>query len=38
MNEKDLAVLEQYAVTVRETYRGRGFYVCVTDQGKMILQ
>lgn len=38
VNEKDLAVLEQYDVVVRETYRGRGFYVCVTDQGKLVLQ
>ena len=38
MNERDLAVLEQYELTVGETYRGRGFYVCVTDRGKKLLQ
>ncbi len=38
MNERDLAVLEQYELTVRETYRGRGSYICVTDRGKLLLQ
>ncbi len=37
MNERDLAVLEQYELTVNETYRGRGSYVCVTDKGKKLL-
>ena len=38
MNERDLAVLDQYELTVGETHRGRGFYICVTDQGKKLLQ
>lgn len=38
MNERDLAVLEQYDLTVKETWRGRGSYICVTDRGKKILQ
>lgn len=37
MNEKDLAVLDQYELTVKEIYRGRGSYICVTDQGKKLL-
>ncbi len=38
MNERDLAVLEQYELSVSETYRGRGSYVCVTEKGKKLLQ
>lgn len=38
MNERDLAVLEQYDLTVKETWRGRGSYICVTDRGKKRLQ
>ena len=38
MNERDLVVLEQYPFTVKQTYRGRGSYICVTDRGLMRLQ
>lgn len=37
MNEKDLSVLEQYDLSVKEVYRGRGSYVCITDQGRKLL-
>lgn len=37
MNERDLVVLEQYELEVKETYRGRGSYVCITDKGKKLL-
>lgn len=33
MNEKDLAILEQYELQVRNTRRGRGSFLCETDRG-----
>lgn len=38
MNEKALTVLEQYDFTVKEIYRMKGNYGCITDKGKFILQ
>ncbi len=37
MNEKSLKVLEQYEIEVTGTRRGRGSYICETDQGKKLL-
>lgn len=37
MNEKSLKVLEQYEIEVIGTRRGRGSYICETDQGKKLL-
>lgn len=33
MNEKDLTVLEQYNLQVKNARRGRGSFLCETDQG-----
>lgn len=33
MNEKDLAILEQYDLQVKSTRRGRGSFLCETDRG-----
>lgn len=38
MNEKSLTVLEQYDIEVKETYRTKGNYGCMSDKGKFILQ
>lgn len=38
MNEKALAVLDQYDLEINETYRTRGNYGCETATGKYILQ
>lgn len=37
MNEKSLKVLEQYDIELISTRRGRGSYICETDQGKKLL-
>ena len=37
MNEKSLKVLEQYEIEVISTRRGRGSYICETNQGKKLL-
>ena len=37
MNEKSLKVLEQYEIGVISTRRGRGSYICETDQGRKLL-
>ncbi|MDO4343983.1 MAG: CotS family spore coat protein [Eubacteriales bacterium] len=37
MNEKSLKVLEQYEIEVFTTRRGRGSYICETNQGKKLL-
>ncbi len=37
MNEKSLKVLEQYEIEIISTRRGRGSYICETDQGKKLL-
>lgn len=36
MNEKSLKVLEQYEIEVISTRRGRGSYICETDQGRKL--
>lgn len=33
VNEKDLAILEQYDLQVKNTRRGRGSFLCETDRG-----
>ena len=38
MNEKSLTVLEQYELNIKGTYRSKGNYGCITDEGKYILQ
>ena len=38
MNEKSLTVLEQYDLKIKSTYRLKGNYGCITDDGKYILQ
>lgn len=38
MNEKSLAVLEQYDLKINGTYRIKGNYGCNTENGKYILQ
>lgn len=38
MNEKALAVLDQYDLEINETYRTRGNYGCETTTGKYIMQ
>ena len=37
MNERSLAVLEQYDVEVREVFHGRASYICRTDKGRKLL-
>ncbi len=37
MNEKSLKVLEQYEIEVMSTRRGRGSYICETNQGRKLL-
>lgn len=38
VNERNLEVLEQYEVEVREVRRGRGAFLCETDQGWKLLK
>ena len=38
MNEKALTVLSQYDLDIKGTYRSKGNYGCITDNGKYILQ
>lgn len=38
MNEKDLSLLEQYDIKVIRTYRGRGSFVCETEQGILLFR
>lgn len=38
MNEKDLKILEQYELQVKNIYRGRGAYLCETEKGLFLLK
>lgn len=38
MNERNLEVLEQYELTVESARRGRGAWICGTDQGFVLLR
>ena len=38
MDEKLASVLEQFDIEVRNMYRSRGGFVCITDRGTMILK
>lgn len=38
MNEKSLTVLEQYEINLKEIFRTRGNYGCVTEKDIYILQ
>ena len=38
MNERSTEVLEQYALEVRSLRRGRGAWICETDQGLKLLR
>ena len=37
MNERSLAVLDQYDVEIKEIFHGRGSYICRTDKGRKLL-
>lgn len=38
MNEKDLKILEQYDLQIKNIHRGRGSYICETPTGPILLK
>ena len=38
MNERNTEVLEQYDLEIKALRRGRGAWICETDQGFMLLR